>query len=300
MHAAPLVALVGNPNAGKSALFNALTGARQKVGNYPGVTVERKAGRFALDDGRPVELVDLPGAYSLDPASPDERVTRNVVMGAQAGERRPDAIVCVVDASNLDNHLRFTLQLIALGLPVVVALNRFTSDTGAELAAVRAAMASHAVEVVECDHWALGSAGAEDLARAVVQVLEAGKARFRPIYPDTMELAEKLRTVARDIYHADDIVLSPGSAKRLAGFAATGFGHLPVCIAKTQYSFSADPKRLGAPTGHLLPIREVRLSAGAGFVVAVCGDVMTMPGLPRHPAAESITLDGSGAVLGLF
>ncbi|MGI4949355.1 MAG: FeoB small GTPase domain-containing protein, partial [Janthinobacterium lividum] len=123
MNHAPLVALVGNPNAGKSALFNALTGARQKVGNYPGVTVERKAGRFALDDGRPVELVDLPGAYSLDPASPDERVTRNVVLGAQAGERRPDAIVCVVDASNLDNHLRFTLQLIALGLPVVVALN---------------------------------------------------------------------------------------------------------------------------------------------------------------------------------
>ncbi|WP_375380705.1 ferrous iron transporter B [uncultured Sphingomonas sp.] len=123
MNHAPLVALVGNPNAGKSALFNALTGARQKVGNYPGVTVERKAGRFALDDGRPVELVDLPGAYSLDPASPDERVTRNVVLGSQAGERRPDAIVCVVDASNLDNHLRFTLQLIALGLPVVVALN---------------------------------------------------------------------------------------------------------------------------------------------------------------------------------
>ena len=123
MHAAPLVALVGNPNAGKSALFNALTGARQKVGNYPGVTVERKAGRFTLDDGHPVELVDLPGAYSLDPASPDERVTRDVVVGRQAGERRPDAIVCVVDASNLDNHLRFTLQLIALGLPVVVALN---------------------------------------------------------------------------------------------------------------------------------------------------------------------------------
>ncbi|MFM9828790.1 MAG: ferrous iron transporter B [Sphingomonas sp.] len=123
MTAIPLVALVGNPNAGKSALFNALTGARQKVGNYPGVTVERHAGRMALSDGRPVELVDLPGAYSLDPGSPDERVTRNVVMGTQAGERLPDALVVVVDAANLDNHLRFTLQLIALGLPVVVALN---------------------------------------------------------------------------------------------------------------------------------------------------------------------------------
>jgi ferrous iron transport protein B len=119
----PLVALVGNPNAGKSALFNALTGARQKVGNYPGVTVERHSGRLALDDGRPIELVDLPGAYSLDPSSPDERVTRDVVTGAQVGERLPDAIVVVVDASNLDNHLRFTLQLIALGLPVIVALN---------------------------------------------------------------------------------------------------------------------------------------------------------------------------------
>ena len=123
MNAAPLVAMVGNPNAGKSALFNALTGARQKVGNYPGVTVERHSGRLVLDDGRPVELVDLPGAYSLEPSSPDERVTRDVLMGAQAGERLPDALVVVVDAANLDNHLRFTLQLIALGLPIVVALN---------------------------------------------------------------------------------------------------------------------------------------------------------------------------------
>ena len=123
MSTLPLVALVGNPNAGKSALFNALTGARQKVGNYPGVTVERHSGRFALNDGRPIELVDLPGAYSLDPASPDEQVTRDVLTGTQAGERLPDALIVVVDAANLDNHLRFTLQLIALGLPVVVALN---------------------------------------------------------------------------------------------------------------------------------------------------------------------------------
>jgi ferrous iron transport protein B len=123
MNAAPLVALVGNPNAGKSALFNALTGARQKVGNYPGVTVERHAGRLSLPDGRPVELLDLPGTYSLDPSSPDEAVTRDVLFGKQEGERLPDAIITVVDATNLDNHLRFTLQLIQLGLPVVVALN---------------------------------------------------------------------------------------------------------------------------------------------------------------------------------
>ena len=123
MTPAPLIALVGNPNAGKSALFNMLTGARQRVGNYPGVTVERKAGRFALSDGRPIELVDLPGAYSLDPSSPDEAVTRDVVIGAQAGERRPDALLIVLDATNLDNHLRFALQLIGLGLPTAVALN---------------------------------------------------------------------------------------------------------------------------------------------------------------------------------
>ena len=123
MNPAPMVALVGNPNAGKSALFNALTGARQKVGNYPGVTVERKAGRMSLPDGRPIELIDLPGTYSLQPASPDEQVTRDVLFGRQEGERLPQAILCVVDATNLDNHLRFTLQLIALGLPVVVALN---------------------------------------------------------------------------------------------------------------------------------------------------------------------------------
>ncbi|MBA3897476.1 MAG: 50S ribosome-binding GTPase, partial [Sphingomonadaceae bacterium] len=119
----PMVAVVGNPNAGKSALFNALTGARQKVGNYPGVTVERHAGRIALPDGRPVELVDLPGTYSLTPSSPDERVTRDVILGTQAGERLPSALIVVVDASNLDNHLRFTLELIGLGMPVVVALN---------------------------------------------------------------------------------------------------------------------------------------------------------------------------------
>ena len=118
-----MVALVGNPNAGKSALFNALTGARQKVGNYPGVTVERKSGRMALDDGRPVELIDLPGTYSLEPSSPDEQVTRDVVFGRQEGERLPAALIVVVDATNLDNHLRFVLQLSRLGLPVVVALN---------------------------------------------------------------------------------------------------------------------------------------------------------------------------------
>ncbi|MET0239314.1 MAG: ferrous iron transporter B [Sphingobium sp.] len=141
MSAQPLVALVGNPNAGKSALFNALTGARQKLGNYPGVTVERKVGRLALDDGAIVDLVDLPGTYSLDPTSPDEEVTRNVILGKQAGERMPDALVIVVDAANLDNHLRFALELVALGLPTVVALNMVDLATrdGLELDAARLA-----------------------------------------------------------------------------------------------------------------------------------------------------------------
>ena len=130
--------------------------------------------------------------------------------------------------------------------------------------------------------------------------VEAGTARYRPLYPDAMPLAEKLRTVAREIYRSSDVAIPTAVAKRLAAFEAAGHGGLPVCIAKTQYSFSADATALGAPTGHVLPVREVRLSAGAGFVVAVCGEIMTMPGLPRHPAAEGIGLAADGRVTGLF
>jgi formate--tetrahydrofolate ligase len=196
---------------------------------------------------------------------------------------------------NLARHVE---NMGKFGLPVVVALNRFTGDTDAEYAAVRGALPG--VEVVLCSHWAEGGAGAEDLARAVMAHVDAGSAQYRPLYPDAMPLAEKLRTVAREIYRADDISMTPAVAKRLAAFEAAGHGALPVCIAKTQYSFSADPTQLGAPTGHILPVREVRLSAGAGFVVAVCGDIMTMPGLPRHPAAEGIGLGADGRVTGLF
>ena len=196
---------------------------------------------------------------------------------------------------NLARHVE---NMGKFGLPVVVALNRFTGDTDAEYAAIRAALPG--VEVVLCSHWADGGAGAEDLARAVMAHVEAGSAQYRPLYPDAMPLADKLRTVAREIYRAADIALPASVAKRLAAFEAAGHGGLPVCIAKTQYSFSADPAALGAPTGHILPVREVRLSAGAGFVVAVCGDIMTMPGLPRHPAAEGIGLGPDGKVTGLF
>ncbi len=186
------------------------------------------------------------------------------------------------------------------GLPPVVALNRFTSDTAAEIAAVQEAMAAQGVEAILCTHWSDGAAGAVPLAKAVMRRIAAGEARFAPLYPDAMPLAEKLRTIARDIYRARDIALPDSVAAKLARFEAQGFGHVPVCVAKTQYSFSADPTALGAPEGHVLPVRDARLSAGAGFVVAICGEVMTMPGLPRVPAAETIRLDAEGRIEGLF
>ena len=205
--------------------------------------------------------------------------------------------VAAVQAGVVNLH-RHVENMGKFGLPVVVALNRFTGDTAAEYEAVRAALPG--VQVVLCAHWAEGGAGAERLAIAVMEQVTKGVARPKPLYPDAMPLADKIRTVAREIYRADGISLPAPVAKRLAGFEAAGHGGLPVCIAKTQYSFSADPTALGAPTGHILPVREVRLSAGAGFVVAVCGEIMTMPGLPRHPAAEEIGLDAKGRIAGLF
>ena len=186
------------------------------------------------------------------------------------------------------------------GLPVVVALNHFTSDTEAERAALADLLSPRGVTLVPCTHWADGAAGAAALAEAVTGLIGQATARFAPLYPDAMPLAEKIATVAREIYRADGIDLTPAAAKRLAAIEAAGYGHLPVCIAKTQYSFSAEPSLLGAPLGHRLPVREVRLAAGAGFVVALAGNIMTMPGLPRVPAAEGIGLDGSGQITGLF
>jgi len=199
--------------------------------------------------------------------------------------------------ANLARHVE---NMGKFGLPVVVALNRFTGDTDAEFAVVRDAMAARGVDTVMCTHWADGAAGAEDLAQAVLARVDAGTARYQPLYPSDMPLTDKIRTIARGIYGASDIQMSAPVAKRLAAFEAAGFGGVPVCIAKTQYSFSADPTLMGAPSGHVLPVREVRLSAGAGFVVAVCGDIMTMPGLPRVPAANSIRLGADGQIEGLF
>ena len=199
-------------------------------------------------------------------------------------------------APNLVRHVE---NMRGFGLPVVVALNHFTGDTGAEIAAVQDALAPLGVDVVLCRHWAEGAPGAAALAAAVQRLL-AGPAHFQPLYAPDMPLAEKIRTVAQRIYRARDVAVEPAAAKKLATYQASGYGHLPVCMAKTQYSFSADPKALGAPEGFTLPVRDVRLSAGAGFVVALCGDIMTMPGLPRTPAANSIGLDAEGLVEGLF
>ncbi|MBV9776772.1 MAG: formate--tetrahydrofolate ligase [Acetobacteraceae bacterium] len=216
---------------------------------------------------------------------------------ARADLGQEDAAAVARGVVNLARHVE---NMGKFGLPVVVAVNRFTTDTDAELAVVRDAMAAMAVRVVPCTHWADGGAGAEDLARAVLAMVRAKESRFAPLYPDAMGLAEKLRTVAREIYRAADIALPPHVARGLERYEAAGFGGVPVCVAKTQYSFSADPTALGAPSGHVLPVRDVRLSAGAGFVVAVCGDIMTMPGLPRVPAAEAIRLDDEGRIEGLF
>ncbi|WP_341989444.1 formate--tetrahydrofolate ligase [Azorhizobium sp. AG788] len=205
----------------------------------------------------------------------------------------PDAVVR--GAANLRRHVE---NLQKFGLPVVVALNRFLSDTPAEVEAVRGMLAGLGVSVHVCSHWADGGEGAEELALDVKALADKG-ASFRTLYPDAMPLAAKIETIATEIYRADAVAFSPEAERRLAELEANGFGHLPVCMAKTQYSFSADPKLRNAPTGHTIPVREVRLSAGAGFVVALTGDVMTMPGLPSVPAAEHIFVDADGAIGGL-
>jgi formate--tetrahydrofolate ligase len=199
---------------------------------------------------------------------------------------------CANVARHVENMGKF-------GLPVVVAVNHFSSDTEAEFAAIKDAMAPLGVEAISCTHWAHGGAGAEALAHAVMAKIESGKSAYKPLYGLDLKLADKVRTIAREIYRADDISVPDAVARRLKSFEDAGYGNVPVCIAKTQYSFTSDPTVMGAPTGHTLPVREVRLSAGAGFVVAICGDIMTMPGLPKVPAAESILLK-DGEIEGLF
>jgi formate--tetrahydrofolate ligase len=199
----------------------------------------------------------------------------------------------------LENLKRHVGNITRFGLPSIVALNRFGSDSDAEIKAVTEGCRAIGTQAILCEHWAHGGRGAEDLARAVVRGLEVGGARFKPLYGLDAPLADKIKTIATNIYAARDISMPKTVANRLKEFEQMGFGDLPICIAKTPYSFSADPELRGAPEGFVLPVREVRLSAGAGFVVAICGDVMTMPGLPRRPAAERMTVDAEGRVSGL-
>jgi formate--tetrahydrofolate ligase len=199
--------------------------------------------------------------------------------------------------ANLKRHIANVRKF---GVPVLVTVNKFSSDTPAEMAALDKLCQAEGVECVVADNWGSGGEGAADLARAVVRTIETTPSNFKPLYADNVPLAEKVRTIAKELYGADDISYPAAVKARFEELEKEGFGHLPVCIAKTQYSFSADPTKLGAPVDHVLPVREVRLSAGAGFIVAVCGDIMTMPGLPRRPAAETIGLDGEGRIEGLF
>ena len=199
--------------------------------------------------------------------------------------------------ANLGRHIE---NLGKFDVPVVVAINHFNGDTDAEVQAVKDFVAGQGTEAVLCKHWANGGDGTVDLANKVVEIIDSGKAAYKPLYEDGMGLADKIETIAKEIYRADGIDLDKKLRDQLKAWEDQGYGDLPVCMAKTQYSFSTDPTQRGAPTGFTIPVREVRISAGAGFVVAICGEIMTMPGLPRVPAAETIRLDDNGQIEGLF
>lgn len=198
---------------------------------------------------------------------------------------------------NLGRHIE---NVKSFGVPVVVAINHFVTDTDAEVAAVKAFVESQGSEAILCKHWAHGSEGTKELATRVAEIADKDEAQFAPIYPDDMSLFDKIDTIAKRIYRADEVIADKKIRDQLKQWEEQGYGNLPVCMAKTQYSFSTDPSLRGAPTGHSVPVREVRLSAGAGFIVAICGEIMTMPGLPRVPSAEAIMLNSDGQIEGLF
>ena len=198
------------------------------------------------------------------------------------------------------NLVRHIENVKSFGVPVVVGINRFTADTDAEIALIKQIADANGVKAIECTHWADGGAGTEELAKEVASIADSGAASFAPLYPEDMPIWDKIKTVATRLYRADDIIADQKIRDQIRDLQDTGYGHLPVCIAKTQYSFSTDPNLKGAPSEHVVALREVRLSAGAGFIVIVCGDIMTMPGLPRVPAANSIAIDDKGQVAGLF
>ena len=217
--------------------------------------------------------------------------------GVAKGELNKENVAALQEGlENLGRHLRNIAQF---GVPAVVAINCFTADTPAENNAIRDYCAEFGVKVFECSHWTDGGAGTESLAQHVAGLADSGHSQFRPLYEDHLPLWEKARSVARSLYGADDIIADKKIRNQFQEFDEQ-YGHFPVCMAKTQYSFSTDPSLLGAPSGHVVPIRELRLSAGAEFLVAICGDIMTMPGLPRAPAANNIFVNDQGEIEGLF
>ena len=211
------------------------------------------------------------------------------------GDENVDAVKA--GCSNLGRHIE---NLKSFGVPVIVAINHFVKDTDAEVEAVKEFVASQGAEAIVSKHWADGSEGSKELATRVAEIADANMANFAPLYADDMSLADKIQTVCKRIYRADEALMDKKIRDQLHLWEEQGYGNLPVCMAKTQYSFSTDPNLRGAPNNHSVPVREVRLSAGAGFIVAVCGEIMTMPGLPRKPAAETICLNDEGLIEGLF
>jgi formate--tetrahydrofolate ligase len=199
--------------------------------------------------------------------------------------------------SNLQRHVTNVQKF---GVPAVVSINRFSADTPAEIEVVKKACAELGVEAFMADHWAAGGAGAADVAKAVVKICDEKKSNFKVLYPDDMKLWDKIKTIATQIYGASDITADKSVRDQLAGIEAAGMGHFPICIAKTQYSFTTDANVKGAPSGHVIPVREVRVSAGAEFLVVICGEIMTMPGLPKVPAANHISVNAEGKIVGLF
>ena len=297
MHASPLVALVGNPNAGKSALFKALTGARQKVGNYPGVTVERHSGRLVLDDGRPVELIDLPGAYSLEPSSPDERVTRDVVTGASSLERLPDALVVVVDAANLDNHLRFTLQLIALGLPVVVALNMVDLAERDGLT-LDAAVLARELGVPVIPTVAVRKRGLDALRAALDDALAGGARRTPDVGAGTQDDIVHLQRRARQIATAatvsetagrrwahmlDSVALHPVAGPLLLVTilfvmfqAVFTWASVPADAIDAGFGWLQDAIKTAMPDGFVRSLLTDGLIAGVGAVIVFLPQILIL------------------------
>jgi len=217
------------------------------------------------------------------------------VAKADLGEENVEAVK--EGCANLGRHIGNLKQF---GVPVVVAINHFVTDTDAEIQAVKDYVETQGSEAVLSRHWELGSEGSEDLARKVAEIADSGASQFAPLYRDDLGLFEKIERVATAIYRADEVLADAKIRNQLKEWEEAGYGNLPVCMAKTQYSFTTDPNRRGAPTGHSVPVREVRLSAGAGFIVVICGEIMTMPGLPRVPASENIRLNEEGLIEGLF